>query len=230
MGSCTLCNKKEQLPLEDDLHIEELSNSFPLGRIPSNLSKDITTANDVRNYLTTFEIFRNKLATDKGNVRKLKQFDNTPNTGRELVKANTFREDPHLKSIEENKRNKPQARRSLETSKQLPVSFKRFGTSNLTLQRELRIDISEKKVPLITFDPSNLILETKGKITDRYKIIKMLGKGTFGEVHKIMHVRSKKMFAMKIINKGAYENTENITNEIAILKSLVSCLVNLGSS
>jgi hypothetical protein len=41
--------------------------------------------------------------------------------------------------------------------------------------RGLSIDTNSKKMPIITLDTSNLVLENKGKIKDTYKIVSAIG-------------------------------------------------------
>lgn len=96
-----------------------------------------------------------------------------------------------------------------------------IGIGRSQIIRTLNINTNSKKVPIITLDSSNLVLENKGKIKDTYKVIGCIGRGAFGEVHKIMDVRTKKFYALKTINKTNYEEVSDILNEIKILKSLV---------
>jgi hypothetical protein len=106
-----------------------------------------------------------------------------------------------------------------------------IGVGRSQMIRSVNIDTNSKKVPIITLDPSNLVLENKGKIKDKYKIISTIGRGAFGEVHKIMHLKTNKYYALKTINKVNYEEASDILNEVQILKSLVSLLrASIGSS
>ncbi len=75
----------------------------------------------------------------------------------------------------------------------------------------------------IAFDPSFLVVENKGSLTDTYQVLDVIGHGTFGEVRKVQHKQTKKIYAVKAINKNCYMESENMLNEIEILKSLV-CL------
>eukprot|EP00826_Nyctotherus_ovalis_P025733 TRINITY_DN1998_c0_g1_i11.p2 TRINITY_DN1998_c0_g1~~TRINITY_DN1998_c0_g1_i11.p2 ORF type:complete len:252 (-),score=71.08 TRINITY_DN1998_c0_g1_i11:1440-2099(-) len=103
------------------------------------------------------------------------------------------------------------------------VHFKTtIGIGRSQMVRSLNIERNSKNVPIITLDTSNLVLENKGKIKDTYKIMSTIGRGAFGEVHKIMHNQTKKYYAMKTINKANYEEDTDILNEIQILKSLVT--------
>ena len=53
-----------------------------------------------------------------------------------------------------------------------------------------------------------------------YQKVKKLGEGSFGEVWQVRHKILGKDFAMKIIEKSPYSNTNQIINEIKILKQL----------
>ena len=52
-----------------------------------------------------------------------------------------------------------------------------------------------------------------------YKQLSFIGNGTFGQVHKIMHIGTKKIYAMKTIKKKICAKSNDIINEIEILKS-----------
>lgn len=62
----------------------------------------------------------------------------------------------------------------------------------------------------------------KGKIKTKYKICETIGKGSYGEVKKIMHKGCGDVRAMKIIRKedAPKEYVTNLLNEIDILKQL----------
>ena len=53
-----------------------------------------------------------------------------------------------------------------------------------------------------------------------YEKIKRLGEGSFGEVWLVRNKLLGKEYAMKIIEKSPYSNTNQIINEINILKTL----------
>ena len=65
-----------------------------------------------------------------------------------------------------------------------------------------------------------LVSETNQNLDNIYDRVKKLGEGSFGEVWLIRHKLTGKEYAMKIIEKGPYSNTEQIKNEIEILKTL----------
>lgn len=232
MGSCVLCKKRELSKTEDDLYLEERFSSIYTGIYSSSLLRNTIPVNDEHNHALISRISRNKLLSDKGNVSKYKTSSINKINGAATSRKQTMKKD-YLNAYtfrgtnEESKlKLKPW---NLYCSSRLEPSDIRQSLASVRelktqLVRNFKIDMDEKRVPIITFDPSNLILENKGKIMERYQIINMLGKGTFGEVHKIMHVNSKKLYAMKIINKLNYDEVDNIVNEIEILKSLVILL------
>ena len=76
-------------------------------------------------------------------------------------------------------------------------------------------------------NPDSLILnnnvivsETNTPIDNMYIKERMLGEGSFGEVWLVKHKLLGQEFALKIIEKGPYSNTQQIDNEIKILKQL----------
>ena len=73
----------------------------------------------------------------------------------------------------------------------------------------------------VVFDQECLVVEKKGSIYNEYKVVDLLGRGTFGEVKKVVHRVSGNAYAMKMINKKFCSKVTNIMNEIEILKKLV---------
>ena len=65
-----------------------------------------------------------------------------------------------------------------------------------------------------------IVSESHSSIDANYEKIKQLGEGSFGEVWLVRHKLLGKEFALKIIEKGPYSNTQQIDNEINILKKL----------
>ncbi len=74
----------------------------------------------------------------------------------------------------------------------------------------------------VAFDPGCVVVEKMGgSIYDTYKVVDVLGRGSFGEVKKVVHRVSGKAYALKIINKSRCAENGNLINEIAILKKIV---------
>jgi hypothetical protein len=72
-----------------------------------------------------------------------------------------------------------------------------------------------------SFEPSFLVFETVGSIYEKYEIIELVGKGTYGEVKKVRHKTTKSIYALKIIRKSMCTHASDLLNEIEILKKLV---------
>jgi serine/threonine protein kinase len=82
----------------------------------------------------------------------------------------------------------------------------------------------------VLFDSGYLVLEKKGSIYNEYKVVDVIGRGSFGVVKKIVHRTSGKPYALKIIKKSCCKN-RNFMNEMEILKKLVRTNSNrVGSS
>lgn len=78
----------------------------------------------------------------------------------------------------------------------------------------------------VAFDPGCVVVEKKtGSIYDEYRVVDVLGRGSFGEVKKVVHRVTGKAYALKIINKNYCSENGNILNEISILKKLVSGVI-----
>ncbi len=77
----------------------------------------------------------------------------------------------------------------------------------------------------VAFDPGCVVVEKKtGSIYDDYKVVDVVGRGSFGEVKKVLHRASGKAYALKIINKRYCAENGNLLNEISILKQVVSLI------
>jgi len=112
---------------------------------------------------------------------------------------------------------------------------KSFKTLNESVFNIVKINPKEllevNKMSEVVFDLKNLRLERNKIQVEKYKKLSVIGKGAFGEVHKIMHVDTKKIYAMKVVNKFKCLDPSNILNEIEVLKTLVLLpLIFIGSS
>ena len=65
-----------------------------------------------------------------------------------------------------------------------------------------------------------IVSESQTNIDDHYIREKMLGECSYGEVWLVKHKELGTEFALKIIEKGPYSNSQQIENEINILKKL----------
>lgn len=74
----------------------------------------------------------------------------------------------------------------------------------------------------LTIHKSVFVTEQKGKIKSKYRILETIGKGSYGEVKKIVYKNTGEVRAMKIIRKDdvSQEFMESLVNEIEILKQL----------
>ena len=97
----------------------------------------------------------------------------------------------------------------------LPENEIKFNSPN---RREIINTINQ-----IQINSSNVIRQQKGKPFDYYYLIKILGKGGYGQVFKVKHKRTGMIRAMKIIPKNNLQQgctDEDIEKEINILKKL----------
>ena len=106
--------------------------------------------------------------------------------------------------------------------KQDPTKGQRMSQKRLEIPgKKMSSKVSCSSVCSVAFDPACLVMEKKGSIFDEYTVLDVLGKGAFGEVKKVEHRSTHKIYAMKIINRSMCSASENLLNEIDILKKLV---------
>lgn len=85
--------------------------------------------------------------------------------------------------------------------------------------KERRGTVSGKN---LQFDAQMFINEKKGKVTNDYEILSLIGKGGYGEVKKVIHKITAEVRAMKIIKKESCDEgyLKSLSNEINILRQL----------
>ncbi len=74
----------------------------------------------------------------------------------------------------------------------------------------------------IQIDAQMFVSEKKGKVSNDYDILAVVGKGGYGEVKKVIHKLTGDVRAMKIIKKESCDEgyLKSLSNEINILRQL----------
>jgi len=100
--------------------------------------------------------------------------------------------------------------------KSLPISDMNYNPS-----KEPKIKINSlSRIPI---SQRNVIRKVSGDPFEKYKILRKLGNGTFGQVYKVMHKQTGNIRAMKIIPKNNLRpgfTDKDIIQEITIMKNL----------
>ena len=100
--------------------------------------------------------------------------------------------------------------------KSLPLSNMNYNPSK---EQKIKIN-SLSRIPI---SQRNVIRKVSGDPFDKYKILKKLGNGTFGQVYKVMQRQTGNIRAMKIIPKNNLRpgfTDKDIIQEITIMKNL----------
>lgn len=100
--------------------------------------------------------------------------------------------------------------------KSLPLSNMNYNPSK---EQKIKIN-SLSRIPI---SQRNVIRKVSGDPFDKYKILKKLGNGTFGQVYKVMQRQTGNIRAMKIIPKDNLRpgfTDKDIIQEITIMKNL----------
>lgn len=98
------------------------------------------------------------------------------------------------------------------------IKFKRLALPRVPLSQTLKNTTRQS----IALEASRFRLEQKASVWSKYEFMKVLGKGSFGEVQMIRNKESKVLRALKIIPKSDCNSSENYLEEIKILQQLVS--------
>lgn len=103
-----------------------------------------------------------------------------------------------------------------------PKQFETYNNnSDYAIQRDAKYfnqNLGNKNSLILNNDV--IVSDTNANIEANYQKLKLLGKGSFGEVWLVQHKVLGKQFAMKIIEKNPYIDVNQIVNEINILKKL----------
>ena len=115
----------------------------------------------------------------------------------------------------------------------IETSLLNYNSDNQKIKNEERTTICRTKIQnlidsSIKYTPSNIkiqnfITKVETNIEDTYKILSKLGKGSFGSVYKVMHIKSGLIRAMKVIKKESVkfqDDDKKFLKEIEILIQL----------
>ena len=115
----------------------------------------------------------------------------------------------------------------------IDTSLLNYNNDNQKIKNEERTTICRTKIQnlidsSIKYTPSNIkiqnfITKVETNIEDTYKILCKLGKGSFGSVYKVMHIKSGLIRAMKVIKKESVkfqDDDKKFLKEIEILIQL----------
>lgn len=103
------------------------------------------------------------------------------------------------------------------------IKFKRSSKRSTTLMENSSLSKklfdAEMSVPVLQ---ETLVVQQKGNPSEKYKMIKILGTGSFGQVYKAKSQMFNNTVAMKVIEKDPNNelDEEEVRNEINILKKL----------
>ena len=75
----------------------------------------------------------------------------------------------------------------------------------------------------IYISAKTFIHENKGKFNQNYKIGHVIGKGSYGQVRKCLHIKSGQIRAVKLLSKTLLQGKakDNLFKELEILRELV---------
>ena len=207
MGNCYICKRYNEPVPTNEVNIKNINvsnNSFLL--YDNKISDHCET---IHNSAIVSKDCHIKLSIDRGRIAKFNKANNISN------------QTTAKKSIEEIEMNKLQAKTHSNLRGVVRQSIDGTQIKSQKTDEKLVTPKKDKIVAPLFFSSSNMVIESKVDILKNYKILNIIGRGAFGEVHKIKPLLTKQIYALKTINKLAYEENEDILSEINILKKLV---------
>eukprot|EP00826_Nyctotherus_ovalis_P056060 TRINITY_DN7504_c0_g2_i4.p1 TRINITY_DN7504_c0_g2~~TRINITY_DN7504_c0_g2_i4.p1 ORF type:complete len:296 (-),score=50.27 TRINITY_DN7504_c0_g2_i4:82-870(-) len=217
MGNCLVYQKKEN-QIQTDSELLNESCAPNIKKPPNNILHEA-----LHNSSISSKECHVKLARDRGKPIVPIHVQRTLNVKRPDTKDSSEDEIRKINTIKTKNKNSNISLNEIRKS----ATGRLGGESNENLRLKKRKSVACEE-GRIFFQLSSLVKESKECIMSKYSFIESIGKGSFGEVYKVQHLITKKIFAAKIISKAKYEETNNVMNEIEILKSLVPYHSTLG--
>ena len=69
-------------------------------------------------------------------------------------------------------------------------------------------------------EPNLLVADELSNVKEKYKILEILGTGSYGTVRKCKDRQTGEMYACKTIKKAKVDNVQNLRREISILETV----------
>lgn len=103
----------------------------------------------------------------------------------------------------------------------VPLEDESFSKANPLLVKTPNTSSEQPSYQIIKVDPKLFRVERNIGLAGRYEKLEVIGKGTFGEVRKVLEKETKKIRVMKSMLKKQCQKSEFVVDEIEILKQLV---------
>ena len=186
---------------------EESNNNQKFGPIPYNSKDKLNKRNNIK-----YAILENeKENEDNSNSKK---------NAKDYLNENIEYKEPKYNHYISRNEILNENNRDLNT---IPTKFIRKSVNNQKkFNTEIfgRLLLNEERKLSLSFE--NLIPLQTGKPSKKYKILAVLGNGSFGKVYKAINIKTRNIVAIKSIKKKKESKNEenNIENEINVLKKL----------
>ena len=183
-------------------------NKLKIGPIPYNSREKSNKRNNIKYAI----LEKDNESEDNSNTKKKSK--NIFNPNEEIYK------DPKFKYyLSRNEASNGNFSTNLDT---IPTKFvRRYTTSPSKYNPNIIIgglmSNEEKNFPL-SFE--NLVSLQTGKPSKKYKVLTVVGNGSYGKVYKAKNIITNNLVAIKSIKKKVENNTAKIKNEIDVLKKL----------
>jgi calcium-dependent protein kinase len=118
-------------------------------------------------------------------------------------------------------RQRPRKKEPVEIEADVPGRSNTTKTGSTSVKSAVS-RVEEEKAARISLDLGKLVTERRGSVVSRYREVKSLGKGAYGEVKMVTEKSTNQVMAMKVIPKKncTTASTSTLLNEIEVLKKL----------
>ena len=204
-------NSEEDKEKDKTKYLEDIQNDdnkLNFGPIPYNSREKYNKRNNIKYAI----LEKDNESEDNSNTKKNSK--NIFNPNEEIYK------DPKFKYyLSRNETGNENFSSNLDT---IPAKFvRRYTTSPSKYNPNIiigRLMSNEEKCLSLSFE--NLVSLQTGKPSKKYKVLTVLGNGSYGKVYKAKNIITNNLVAIKSIKKKIDNNTVNIKNEIDVLKKL----------
>ena len=210
----------ERLNKDGDINIDKdniIVNEMKIGPI-FNIKERIKRKNNIK-YAILEKDNESEDNSNSKNKKSKNENDNNKNKNKQKNKMEEYRDPKYNYCISRNQDNLENSTTNLNS---IPTKFiRRYSTSPKKLDKNKLGYLLSNEEKKLTLSFENLVSLQTGKPSKKYKVLTVLGNGSYGKVYKAMNIKTENLVAIKSIKKNDNKTEgQDIKNEINVLKKL----------